>query len=363
MASFSKNLLTWFHQHGRKTLPWQQQPTAYRVWISEIMLQQTQVQTVIPYFERFMQRFPDRETLAAAPLDDVLHYWSGLGYYARARNLHMAAQQIGNQHAGQFPEDLAGLQQLPGIGRSTAGAILSLAFQQRQPILDGNVKRVLTRFHSVEGWPGNKAVENLLWELADHHTPDHEVAAYTQAIMDLGATLCTRNRPRCEECPLQADCAASRSGRQNDFPFSKPKKTLPVKKKLFLILQNNQNEILLEKRPLSGIWGGLWSLPECDIDDDLREFCNQHYACKLTNQKTLKPMQHTFSHFHLHITPILAQITHNTTMVMEPGKTLWYNNKQPENIGLAAPVARLLKHLKERSYDTQDPLHQTGQRS
>lgn len=345
MASFSKNLLNWHHQHGRKTLPWQQQATPYRVWVSEIMLQQTQVQTVIPYFERFIQRFPDPETLAAAPLDDVLHHWSGLGYYARARNLHRAAQQICDQHAGQIPADLESLQQLPGIGRSTAGAILSLAFQQRQPILDGNVKRVLTRFHAIEGWPGKADIQKRLWTIADQHTPAKQVAAYTQAIMDLGATLCTRSGPRCEECPLQADCAARRSGRQNDFPFSKPKKSLPVRQKIFLILQNNQDQILLEKRPPSGIWGGLWSLPECAIDEDPQEYCNQHYACQLTRQKKLKPMQHTFSHFHLQITPLLAQISLNTARIMEPGRTLWYNNKQPQNIGLAAPVARLLETL------------------
>ena len=345
MTSFSENLLCWFNQHGRKNLPWQQQPTPYRVWISEIMLQQTQVQTVIPYFERFMQSFPDLKTLAVAPLDDVLHHWSGLGYYARARNLHKTAQQICDQHSGQFPDDPDSLQQLPGIGRSTAGAILSLAFQKRQPILDGNVKRVLTRFHAIEGWPGKTEIQKKLWNIADQHTPQKDVAAYTQAIMDLGATLCTRSKPQCEDCPVQKGCAARKSNRQNDFPYSKPKKTIPTKKKIFLILRNDKNEILLEKRPPTGIWGGLWSLPECEHGEDPQEVCDQRFACKITNQQTLKIVRHTFSHFHLEITPRLMQIIDNQTKIMESNETLWYNNTRVKNIGLAAPVASLLKNI------------------
>lgn len=349
MTSFTKNLLNWYHQYGRTSLPWQQQPTPYRVWISEIMLQQTQVQTVIPYFERFMQRFPNLETLAQAPLDDVLTHWSGLGYYARARNLHKAAQEICDQYAGQFPGDLENLQQLPGIGRSTAGAILSLAFQQRQPILDGNVKRVLTRFHAIEGWPGESAIQKELWAIADQHTPEKEVAAYTQAIMDLGATLCTRRNPRCNECPVRVNCAARKSGRQNDFPYTKAKKTLPIKKKTFLILRNADNEILLEKRPPIGIWGGLWSLPECDQDADPLQYCDQRFALKIKNQQTLNTVRHTFSHFHLDITPLLADISVSTFKIMEPEETLWYNNTQQKYIGLAAPVTKLLKNLEEQN--------------
>ena len=309
------------------------------------MLQQTQVQTVIPYFERFMKSFPDLETLASAPLDDVLHHWSGLGYYARARNLHKTAQQICDQHTGKFPDDPDSLQQLPGIGRSTAGAILSLAFQQRQPILDGNVKRVLTRFHAVEGWPGKTEIQKRLWEIADQHTPKKEVAAYTQAIMDLGATLCTRSKPDCVNCPMNIDCEARKTDRQKDFPYSKPKKTIPTKKKIFLILINDQNEILLEKRPPTGIWGGLWSLPECDHKDEPQKICKQRFACQLIDYKTLKTIRHTFSHFHLEITPVLAQVKNHTTMVMESDETLWYNNTQVNNIGLATPVASLLKSI------------------
>ena len=345
MTTFSKNLLAWYHQHGRKNLPWQQHPTPYRVWISEIMLQQTQVQTVIPYFERFMKSFPDLETLAAAPLDDVLHHWSGLGYYARARNLHKTAQLICDQLSGQFPNNADSLELLPGIGRSTAGAILSLAFQQRQPILDGNVKRVLTRFHAIEGWPGKSDIQKRLWKIADKHTPQEEVAAYTQAIMDLGATLCTRSKPDCANCPMHVGCEARKMDRQRDFPYSKPKKTIPTRKKIFLILRNDKNEILMEKRPPTGIWGGLWSLPECDHDDDLQKIAEQRFACRLTDQQVLKTIRHTFSHFHLEITPILAQVKDRTTMVMESDETLWYNNTQVKHIGLAAPVADLLRNI------------------
>ncbi len=309
------------------------------------MLQQTQVQTVIPYYEKFMHSFPDLQTLAVTSLDDVLHHWSGLGYYARARNLHKAAIQICDQHAGQFPDDLNTLIELPGIGRSTAGAILSLAFQQRQPILDGNVKRVLTRFHAVEGWPGKTDVQKKLWKIADQHTPEKEVAAYTQAIMDLGATLCTRSKPRCEDCPVQTDCEARKTDRQKDFPYSKPKKTIPTKKKIFLILVNDQNEILLEKRPPTGIWGGLWSLPECDHGDDLQKICDQRFACKIVDQQTLETVRHTFSHFHLEITPQRMQVTDHQTKIMESDETLWYNNTQQKRLGLAAPVASLLKSI------------------
>ena len=217
-------MIAWFAQHGRKDLPWQQDPTPYRVWVSEIMLQQTQVRTVIPYYQRFMQAFPDLRALAAAPLDQVLHHWSGLGYYARARNLHRAAQRIRDDHAGRFPEDIEVVMRLPGIGRSTAGAVLSLACGQRHAILDGNVKRVLARFHAVEGWPGKTAVLEQLWALAEAATPQRDVAAYNQAMMDLGATLCRRGTPECPSCPLQSDCRACKLGRQSEFPAPRPRR-------------------------------------------------------------------------------------------------------------------------------------------
>lgn len=347
MINLSQRILHWFEEHGRHDLPWQNNPTPYRVWVSEIMLQQTQVKTVIPYFDKFQKSFPSIEALAKADIDQVLHHWAGLGYYARGRNLHKAAQQIQAEHNGKFPEEFDQIIALPGIGKSTAGAILSLALKQRQPILDGNVKRVLTRHYAVEGWSGKKEVEEKLWKIADKNTPNKNVDSYTQGIMDLGATLCTRSKPKCEICPVTTDCEARKTGRQKDFPYSKPKKKIPTKKKIFLILKNDQNEILLEKRPPSGIWGGLWSLPECDHKFDPEIICQQRFSCKIEDQKELKIMRHTFSHFHLEITPLIATIKNNATMIMESNETLWYNSDQIKNIGLAAPVASLLKNLVE----------------
>ncbi|MGB5257277.1 MAG: A/G-specific adenine glycosylase, partial [Woeseiaceae bacterium] len=263
MTSFSDRLLTWFDEHGRKDLPWQQRRDPYPIWISEIMLQQTQVQTVIPYFERFMQRFASIDALASADQDDVLHHWSGLGYYARARNLHRAARMIVSEHGGVFPDDIDAVTELPGIGRSTAGAILSLSRDQRHPILDGNVKRVLTRHAAIEGWPGKTAVLKALWALADRHTPDDRVAAYTQAIMDLGATLCTRSSPAGARCPVMGDCTAYAPDTVTLYPGRKPKKEKPLRTTTMLIART-EARVYLERRPEAGIWGGLWSLPELD---------------------------------------------------------------------------------------------------
>ena len=270
---FSTQLLAWFARHGRKDLPWQSDPSPYRVWVSEIMLQQTQVATVIPYYQTFMTRFPDVRRLAAAPLDEVLHLWSGLGYYARARNLHRAASLICSEHQGDVPSDLAALEALPGIGRSTAGAILALSAGQRHPILDGNVKRVLSRVYRVEGWYGHGEVARQLWELAERHTPKTQVAAYTQAIMDLGATLCTRGKPACARCPLQDQCAAYRDDCVGAYPASRPRRTLPVRESRVLLLCNAAGEVLLQRRPPVGIWGGLWSFPEVPADEDARQWC------------------------------------------------------------------------------------------
>jgi len=258
---FQNRLLTWFDQHGRKHLPWQQNKTAYRVWISEIMLQQTQVNTVIPYYQRFMQRFPDLSSLAQAEPDEVLHLWAGLGYYSRARNLHRAAQLIMQNHQGEFPASLAILQKLPGIGQSTAGAILALAFNQPAAILDGNVKRVLARFHGITDFINEKSVENRLWELAAHYTPKKCVADYTQAMMDLGATLCIRGKPACERCPLSEDCLARQQNIAALLPRKKAARELAVRTATFVVFKM-QASILLHKRPDKGIWGGLWSLPE-----------------------------------------------------------------------------------------------------
>ncbi len=338
-------LLGWFDQHGRHDLPWQSPRTAYRVWISEIMLQQTQVTTVIPYFERFMQHFPDIRTLADAPLDDVLHQWTGLGYYARARNLHHAAIYIKEQHHGKFPTDFDAILALPGIGRSTAGAILAQAHNQRFAILDGNVKRVLTRLFGIEGWPGNKAVENQLWELAEQLTPHERVADYTQAIMDLGATVCKRSKPECTSCPLQHDCVAHAEQRQHELPTRKPKKTLPVRSTRMLMLLNDDNAVLLEQRPPSGIWGGLWSFPECDDEVNIEKWCTQHLQLQLSQVQTHTPLRHTFSHYHLDITPVSARARH--VGIMDSDRHIWYNTQRPDKRGLPAPVKTLLQKIEE----------------
>lgn len=341
---FSNQVLAWFDQHGRKDLPWQKNATPYRVWVSEIMLQQTQVKTVIPYYQRFMQHFPDVLALANAPQDNVLHHWSGLGYYARARNLHKAAQLIRDQHAGVFPDNMEDVLQLPGTGRSTAGAILSLACHQHQAILDGNVKRVLARFYAVDGWPGKTAVLNHLWQLAQDNTPSERVAAYNQAMMDLGATLCTRGKPACERCPLVKHCQAFVQHRQAELPSPKPRKNLPVRQTLMLMLVNREQEVLLERRPPSGIWGGLWSFPEFSDEPALQAWCDER-GVSPDLEGEWQSVRHTFSHFHLDITPCLVRSQTRTLSVMEAHGGVWYNSRHPQPLGFAAPVQRLLKRL------------------
>ena len=339
----ASTLLAWFDQHGRHDLPWQSPRHPYRVWISEIMLQQTQVTTVIPYFERFMQRFDNVVTLANAPIDEVLHLWTGLGYYARARNLHRAAQQIRDQHQGEFPSTFDDIIALPGIGRSTAGAILAQAFEQPYAILDGNVKRVLTRLHAIEGWPGQKTVEQQLWQVAEYHTPEARLADYTQAIMDLGATCCTRSKPQCLICPLQADCQALQQQRQTDFPTRKPKKAIPVRQTQMLVLYSESQTILLEQRPPTGIWGGLWSFPECAPGEDIAQWCQDYLQLQVEHVTPLPTIRHTFSHFHLDITPVRAHAS--TTGIMDSDKHIWYNTQQPDALGLPAPVKVILDNL------------------
>jgi A/G-specific adenine glycosylase len=343
-ARFAKNILNWFDQHGRKHLPWQQNISAYRVWISEIMLQQTQVTTVIPYFERFMRSFPTVESLAAAPLDEVLHHWSGLGYYTRAKNLHKAANMVVDDFAGEFPNSVEQLCQLPGIGRSTAGAIIAIAFQRRAVILDGNVKRVLTRHEAIAGWPGKTTVHDELWLVAERLTPTQRVADYTQAMMDLGATLCTRSQPRCTECPIQKSCRAFNEQRIKEFPGKKPKKILPVKSTRMLVISHKQ-DILLQQRPLSGIWPGLWSFIEISPADDIDDYCQQHLRLKKYQRQSLEGFRHTFSHYHLDISIEHIEIPTKLAQIMEDRQQLWYNKQQPQSIGLAAPVTRILKML------------------
>lgn len=339
--SFSDRLLSWFDQHGRKDLPWQQDINPYRVWVSEIMLQQTQVTTVIPYYRRFMARFPNVEALGAASTDEVLALWTGLGYYARARNLHKAAHVIAAEYRGRFPATLDDIQALPGVGRSTAGAIFSIACGGRAPILDGNVKRVLTRHAALPGWPGLKEVENSLWDLAEELTPHQRVADYTQAIMDLGATLCTRSKPSCEHCPVSADCQANAQSTQAEFPGKKPKKAIPERNTTMLLLENPDGEILLEQRPSQGIWGGLWSLPEITTNESLTDYLNEKWP-GTHNIQQWAPLRHTFSHFHLDIHPVHVRLTAAPNAVMEGSQQLWYNGHPQQKIGLAAPVKKLL---------------------
>ena len=378
----SKRLLRWFDKHGRKDLPWQDNPTPYRVWISEIMLQQTQVVTVIPYYLRFMQRFPDIAALAAADLDEVLHLWTGLGYYARARNLHRAAAIVRDQHRGEFPRDFMTLQQLPGIGRSTAAAILALSHNQRHAILDGNVKRVLARYHGISGWPGEKRIEQQLWSFAESHLPAQRIRDYTQAIMDLGATLCTRRNTRCTMCPLVQDCVALMEHRVHEYPTRKPRKHLPVRSATLLLLRNADGGVLLEQRPPAGIWGGLWSLPECEHIHcaGIKRWCREHFGYHVDPLQLWPTQRHSFSHFHLDITPVLAEIkkisprgrsrrpaSRDTSaslhVAMEPRATVWYNINNPETRGLAAPVQRLLAKLSEKeTHDTNGQLHETQER-
>lgn len=343
--AFSDRVLTWFDQHGRKDLPWQRDISPYRVWLSEIMLQQTQVKTVIPYYERFLQHFPTVTALAAAPQDEVLHLWTGLGYYARARNLHKAAQQVATELDGQFPDTVEGLCELPGIGRSTAGAIISIAFGQRASILDGNVKRVLARHHRVEGWPGKTAVHNALWEIAEGYTPQERCNDYTQAMMDLGATLCTRSSPACDVCPLGDSCEAKAEGDPLAFPGKKPRKVLPVKSTYFLIARTPSGDIWLEQRPAQGIWGGLWCFPETQSTAAAQRRALDHWGDAAKTLQTLESFRHTFSHYHLDITPLLIALDKTPEHVMEGDGQLWYNVRQPQQIGLAAPVVALLERI------------------
>lgn len=341
---FAAELLAWFDRHGRKDLPWQHDRTPYRVWVSEIMLQQTQVSTVIPYFQRFMEHFPDIKALAAAPVDEVLHLWSGLGYYARARNMHRAAQTVVAEHGGEFPRALEAVVALPGIGRSTAGAILSLSCGQRQPILDGNVKRVLARYFGIEGFPGAPAVTDKLWALAEQCTPQKRVDAYTQASMDLGAMLCVRRKPLCGMCPIAEGCVARQTNRQHELPTARPRKERPQKKTCMLLAVRENRFVLLERRPPTGIWGGLWSLPEFTTPKDAQDWCTTQFGTPKSRPRTQPSLHHAFTHFDLEIEPLMVNCA-NGYGVMEQGKWVWYDTTAPTKLGLAAPVKELLGTL------------------
>lgn len=344
MDDFAKRLLAWFDRHGRHDLPWQHDPTPYRVWVSEVMLQQTQVATVIPYYQHFMESFPSLNALADADEDTVLAHWSGLGYYSRARNLHRAARLIRDDFGSEFPADINQVMALPGIGRSTAGAILALSRGEHHPILDGNVKRVLSRFHAVEGWPGKREVEQRLWQLAAEHTPNRRTDDYTQAIMDLGATLCTRSRPHCNDCPVVKSCIAHAEERVGEFPGKKPRKTLPVKGVIMPVVVNSKGEVLLQKRPPTGIWGGLWSLPECADMKMFEQWCEERLPA-LSKFMEMEKLKHTFSHFQLMIQPYHIELATVARKVADDGDAVWQPVSQLDQLGLPAPIQRILKLL------------------
>ena len=342
----AERLIGWHARHGRTHLPWQRDPTPYRVWVSEIMLQQTQVGVVIGYYERFMARFPTLAELAEAPLDDVLALWSGLGYYSRARNLHRAAVIVRDRHDGEMPRDAGALVALPGIGRSTAGAILALSHGDRHPILDGNVKRVLCRYHGIEGWPGQGAIERTLWTLAERHTPHEGVAAYTQAIMDLGATLCVRSRPLCSLCPIEAECITRREHAQARIPAPRPRGAVPRRRTAFLVLRDASGALLLERRPPSGVWGGLWCFPECDPAADVEATCAARFGVRPVAITALAPIAHGFTHFRLDVHPMLVDVgTDFTRLVADPGARDWYPPGEVASLGLPTPVKHLIERL------------------
>ncbi len=339
-------LLGWHARDGRHDLPWQHERTPYRVWVSEIMLQQTQVATVIPYYQRFMQRFPHVRALAAASLDAVLHLWSGLGYYARGRNLHRAAVRICDEYGGEFPESFTAIAALPGIGRSTAGAILALARGERFPVLDGNVRRVLARYFGVAQARDDRSSENRLWALAERCTPQARVAEYTQAIMDLGATVCVRRKPVCTHCPLSQRCFARRTGRQHELPAPRVSRARRQRRVFMVVALQDDGSVLLERRPESGVWGGLWCLPEFATATAAGAFVRTALRAAAIKPQPLSDIQHAFSHFDLAITPLLVRCS-GAWAVREEGAelSLWYNIREPARIGLPAPITTLLSRL------------------
>jgi A/G-specific adenine glycosylase len=375
MESFSQRLVTWQRTHGRHDLPWQG-ADAYRVWLSEIMLQQTQVTTVIPYYQRFVAAFPNVAALAAASEDDVLAHWSGLGYYARGRNLHKAAQIIVERYNGEFPHRFEDIVELPGVGRSTAAAVCALAYHDRRAILDGNVKRVLARYCGIEGWAGEKRVEEKLWQQAEALLPqsprpagervreitsdwpagglsrmasssirdgsDIAIATYTQALMDIGATVCTRSRPKCVLCPVQADCVALKTERIAELPTPRPRKAVPERHATFLLLMHG-NDILLEKRPGSGIWGGLWCPPQFDDEAAARDWFVRN-GMEASEGERLPTFTHTFTHFKLHITPLMVRLVRKPFRVEQAG-SVWLDVEEALGAAIPTPVRKVLEQL------------------
>jgi A/G-specific adenine glycosylase len=357
MHSFSSRLIAWQRTHGRHNLPWQG-ADAYHVWLSEIMLQQTQVATVIPYYQRFIAAFPTIAALAAASEEQVLAHWSGLGYYARGRNLHSTAQIIVEKHHGEFPRQYEQILELPGIGLSTAAAICALAYHERRAILDGNVKRVLARYCGIEGWAGNKKVEERLWQQAEALLPqsprptgervrergeENVIATYIQAQMDLGATLCTRSKPKCGVCPVHSDCVAFQSGRVSELPTPRARKAVPEKHSTFLLLMHG-NDILLEKRPSSGIWGGLWCPPRFDDEEAAKDWFVRN-GMTASDGERLGAFTHTFTHFKLHITPLKIQLARKPLRAEQPG-SVWLDVGEALRAAIPTPVRSMLKELR-----------------
>lgn len=347
MSDFAKRIIAWQKQHGRHDLPWQTKPNQaqnpYAIWVSEIMLQQTQVTAVIGYYQRFMARFPTIQSLAAAEQEEVLQYWSGLGYYSRARNLHHAAQTIMEDFAGEFPQDFTAMQSLSGIGRSTAAAIAAFAFHQVQTILDGNVKRVLARHFAIEGWPGTPSIEKSMWALAESLLPQHDMVAYTQGLMDLGATLCTRSKPACITCPLNTSCLAYAQQRVHQLPAPKPKKVSPQKYTTMLILRHG-SDVLLEKRPSKGIWGGLWSLPEIDMQTIATEAALASFGLQVETQEPMPVLQHAFTHYKLDILPQPLDVLNKPTTAPAPN-TIWLPIEDAIGAAIPTPVRKILLSL------------------
>ena len=347
---FATALLAWFDRHGRKDLPWQRERTPYRVWLSEIMLQQTQVRTAIPYFERFAAALPTLPDLAAAPEDQVLALWSGLGDYSRARNLLRAARICIERHDGALPHDIDALSALPGIGRSTAAAILAQAFGERHAILDGNVRRVLARWHRVHGWPGSPAAQRELWRHAQTHTPQRRVADYTQAIMDLGATLCTRAQPHCARCPVASGCIALRDDLVGVLPEPKPARARPVRATTMLVVRDAAGRVLLERRPPNGVWARLWSLPETGDPALAVAYLRDRHAVRATSNGERASFVHMFSHYHLRVTPRLFAGTPDVRHVADAPDRRWCTAAELATLGLPAPVRRLLASLEEERW-------------
>lgn len=345
MSEFAAQLLRWYDQHGRHDLPWQQARNPYRVWLSEIMLQQTQVQTVVPYFQRFVAALPDLPALAAAPLDDVLALWSGLGYYSRARNLHRSARLCMSEHGGELPREFDALSALPGIGRSTAGAILAQAHALPFAILDGNVRRVLCRLHGIAVWPGGAEAQRTLWDYAQHHLPESRLADYTQAQMDLGATVCTRSKPRCGECPLLAQCVALREQRTDELPMRKPAKAIPQRSIHMLLAQDADDRLLLIRRPPTGVWPSLWSLPEAASAAQADAWIGRVSADAPSARALGEPLLHTFSHFRLCITALHYRLAHTTALVRDDPDSRWLPLAELAQVGLPAPVRRLIERI------------------